>query len=79
MNKQTQKLLLDAHIITPGLPGIECLACAEEGPVMLTVWNEQGVDYVCCPACGNALGRADQLMIQVREEGAYFATLAFIG
>jgi hypothetical protein len=58
------KLIRDVHLITPGLPGMECTAQEDRTeqvfPVIVDGW-------VACPVCGNALGRVGQLMIPVLD------------
>lgn len=86
--KSNQQMILDAHVIRPGHPGLECLAGVEVDNVALDVFD----GLVICPSCGCELGRADQLMIQVWDEEPVYpapgapplrrgttAQLAFVG
>jgi hypothetical protein len=75
------RVIRNAHPIRPGVyRGLKCLAGFEEEDGLLTVVDK----WVCCKACGNELGRVDQLMIQVwhdkniRYRQGGFAFLAFV-
>lgn len=77
MNDSNQRLILEAHTWRKGQLGIMCLAGQTVENVFLTVH----AGWTCCPACGNGLGRADQLMIKVwlDRDTRTEAVLAFIG
>jgi len=78
---RNERLIGQAHVVRPGLPGLDCLAGCEPQIGMLRVHN----GMVCCLACGNELGKADQLMVKVwddrnvRVHGGGTAHLAFLG
>lgn len=78
---RNKRLVSQAHVVRPGLPGLDCLAGQEPAIALLDVHD----GMVCCSACGNELGREDQLMVKVwddrnvRVHGGGTAHLAFLG
>ncbi len=61
---ERSRLISEAHVIHLGRPGIDCLAGFAPENVTLAASAD---GYVFCPACGNELGRTDQLMLQVLD------------
>ena len=80
MKQRDLQLIRDAHLVRPGLPGLDCLAMGCE-PVDATLKVMDGL--VVCTACGNALGVSGQLIIHVwndplvRSKDGGLAHLAF--
>jgi hypothetical protein len=59
-----KKVILDMHIVYPGIPGMLCCAGIEPEDG----YTREVGHVVICTACGNELDRSDQLRVKVWDD-----------